>query len=252
VSILKQPHADRITSGDSASECISWISGYETEADVKDAAQQIVHFFGLDAFVFGALSKTGEREHHRYLVGCAAEWCYAYMQNRWYAIDPYIDYALQNTAPVIASDVPVESPGQQRLLDAAAEFGYRAAVVVPAHSSASSWVGILYLPSSRDDAYVREVYAKHRSLMRAFALELLEWWDVRLRKTSTSEFELDQLDLDLLAKLHEDATLEAAAAEIGVPLSRVVGRVKKLYIKLGVNSKRSAAEKAVALGLIKR
>jgi hypothetical protein len=252
VSTLKQPHAERITSGDTASECISWISGYETASNVNDAAQQIVHYFGLDAFVFGALSKTGAREHHRYLVGCAAEWCYTYMQNRWYAIDPYIDYALQNTAPVIASDVQVESPGQQRLLDAAAEFGYRAAVVVPAHSSASSWVGILYLPTSRDDVYVRGVYAKHRSLMRAFALELLEWWDVRLRETSTSDLELDQLDLDLLAKLYEDATLEAAAAEIGVPLSRVVGRLKKLYIKLGVNSKRSAAEKGVALGLIKR
>lgn len=248
---MKLPCADRITSSDTASECISWISGYETESDVKDAAQQIVHYFGLDAFVFGALSKTGEREHHRYLVGCAAEWCYAYTQNRWYAIDPYIDYALRNTAPLIASDVQIESPGQQRLLDAAAEFGYRAGIVVPAHSSASSWVGILYLPSSQDDAYVRAAYARHRSLMRAFALELLEWWDARLRETSTSDLQLDQLDLDLLSKAYEDATLEEAAAEIGVPLFRVQGRLKKLYIKLGVNTKRGAAEKAVALGLIK-
>lgn len=60
----------RITSLETANDCISWISGYETEAEVQDAAQQIVEYFGLDAFVFGALSRNGEHEHHRYLVGC--------------------------------------------------------------------------------------------------------------------------------------------------------------------------------------
>ena len=243
--------AEPITSLDTANECIAWISGYETEAEVTDAARQIVHYFGLDAFVFGALSKSGEREHHRYLCGCAPEWCFMYQQNKWYAIDPFIDYVLQNTAPVLASEVPIASTGQRRFLDAATEFGYRAGVIVPAHSSASSWVGILYLPTNRDDDYVRPVYAKQRNLMRAFALELLEWWDARLRETNVAELELDELDLELLAKAHEDATLEEAAEEIGVPFSRVQTRYKKLYSKLGVNSKRDAAEKAVAMGLIK-
>src|SRR5215210_1427845 len=137
--------ADPVTSLEQANDRVSWISGYETEAEVKDAAQQIVHYFGFDVFVFGALSRTGEREHHRYLVGCAPEWCYAYTQNKWYAIDPFIDYALQNTTPVLSADIQITSAGQQRLLDAAAEFGYRAGVVVPAHSSSSAWVGVLYL-----------------------------------------------------------------------------------------------------------
>jgi len=158
---------------------------------------------------------------------------------------------LQNTAPVVASDVNVETRGQQRFLDAAAEYGYRSGIIVPAHSRASSWVGILYLPTERDEEYVRSVYAKHRSLMRAFALELLEWWDARLRETGAADFELDELDLELLGKAYQDATLEEAAAEIGVPVFRIQGRLKKLYLKLGVNSKRGAGEKAVALGLIK-
>ena len=243
--------AEPISSIDTANECIAWISGYETEVEVKDAAQQIVEYFGLDAFVFGALSRSGEREHHRYLVGCAPEWCYTYSQNKWYALDPFIDYALQNTTPVLTADVHVNTAGQQRMLDSAAEFGYREGIIVPAHSSASSWIGILYLPTDRDAEYVRSIYGKHRSLMRAFALELLEWWDARLRDTNTADLELDGLDLDLLAKAYEDATLEEAAEEIGVPFSRVQTRMKKLYSKLGVNSKRGAAEKAVALGLIK-
>lgn len=87
--------------------------------------------------------------------------------------------------------------------------------------------------------------------MRAFALELLEWWDVRLRETGAAELELDDLNLELLSKAYEDATVEEAAAEIGVPVFRIQGRLKRLYEKLGVNSKRSAANKAAALGLIK-
>ena len=248
---MNSPRMDPVTSLEAANESISWISGYETQAEVKDAAQEIVRYFGFDAFVFGALSRTGEREHHRYLVGCAPEWCYTYTQNKWYAIDPYIEYALQNTAPILASDIPVTSGGQQRLLDAAAEFGYRSGVVVPAHSSSSAWVGVLYLPSGESDDYVRELHRKHRSLMRAFALELLEWWDERLRDTSAEELRLDQLDLDLLLKAYEDATTEQAAKEIGVTFSRVKARYEKLYAKLGVTSKREAVQKAVSLGLLK-
>lgn len=248
---MNSQRTDRITSLEAANESLSWIGGYETEAEVKDAALQIVHYFGFDAFVFGALSKTGDREHHRYLVGCAPEWCYTYTQNKWYAIDPYIDYALQNTAPILASEVPINSGGQHRLFDAAAEFGYTAGIVVPAHSSSSAWVGVLYLPSGESDAYVRQLYPKHRSLMRAFALELLEWWDERLRETRADELKLDDLDLELLQKAAEEATYDQAALEMGITLSRVEGRYKRIYKKLGVTSKREALEKAVTLGLLK-
>jgi DNA-binding CsgD family transcriptional regulator len=248
---VNSPRVEPITSLEAANESISWISGYETEAEVKDAAQEIIRYFGFDAFVFGALSRTGEREHYRYLVGCAPEWCYTYTQNKWYAIDPYIDYALQNTAPIMASDIQANSGGQQRLLDAAADFGYRAGVVVPAHSSSSAWVGVLYLPTAESDEYVRELYPKHRSLMRAFALELLEWWDQRLRETRADELRLDELDLELLVRAYENATNEDAAKEIGITFSRVKARYERLYTKLGVTSKREAVEKAIALGLLK-
>jgi DNA-binding CsgD family transcriptional regulator len=248
---MNSPRIDRISSLEAANESISWISGYETEAEVKDAAQEIVGYFGFDAFVFGALSRTGEREHHRYLVGCAPEWCYTYAQNKWYAIDPYIDYALQNTAPILATDIEITSPGQQRLLDAAAEFGYRSGVVVPAHSSTSAWIGVLYLTAGDGSDYALEVYRKHRSLMRAFALELLEWWDVRLRETNSAELALDELDLDLLEKAHEGATADEAAVELGVTISRVNARYEKIYRKLDVRNKRDAVAKAVTLGLIR-
>lgn len=243
--------AEPLPSFESVDDSISWIRGYETEAEVLDASRQIIVHFGLHTFVFGALSRTGEREHYRYLVGCDPEWCFLYTENKWYAVDPCVDYALKNTSPALASQIPVTTAGQERLMAAAAEHGFRSGIVVPAHSPLSTRIGVLYLGTNEGEEHVRQSYARHRNLMRAFALELLEWWDAWLRDTTLDELDLDELDLELLQKAREQATAEAAAHEIGVTLSRVKARYNKLLSKLHVSSKREAVEKAVLLGLIK-
>jgi len=194
--------------------------------------------------------RDGRREHYRYLVGCEPEWCFLYDSNKWYAIDPFIDYALRNTSPVLASDLRLSSPGQERLMAEAAEHGFRSGVVVPAHSRSAVRIGILYLGTSEGPGRARESFLKHRNLMRAFALELLEWWDVKLREAGLEALDLDELDVDLLKKAQERATAEEAARELGVTLSRVKARYERLARKLEVPNKRGAVEKAVALGLI--
>ena len=242
---------EAVRSFEDASIRISWISGYETEAEVEAAARQIVQYFGLQSFVFGTLFRSGEREHYRYLVGCAPEWCYLYNQNKWYAIDPFIDYALRNTSPILASDIPLTSAGQERMMSAAADHGFRSGIVVPAHSSSAIRIGLLYLGTSEGQERARESFLKHRNLMRAFSLELLEWWNAKLHDSSLEALDLDKLDIELLAKAQERATAEEAARELGVTLSRVKARYERLARKLEVPTKRNAVEKAVALGLIK-
>lgn len=248
---MENPPPEAIGSFEDANDRVSWISGYETEAEVEAAARQIVEYFGLQSFVFSALFRTGEREHYRYLVGCEPEWCFLYNQNKWYAIDPFIDYALKNTSPVLASDIPLNTAGQERLMAQAAGHGFRSGIVVPAHSESAIRVGILYLGTSEGPGRASESFVKHRNLMRAFALELLEWWDAKLRDAGLDALDLDELDVNLLAKAQEHATAEEAARELGVTLSRVKARYERLARKLEVPNKRSAVEKAVALGLIK-
>ena len=243
---------EAIGSFEAANDRISWISGYETEAEVEAAARQIVEYFGLPSFVFGVFFRKGEREHYRYLVGCVPEWCYLYHQNKWYSIDPFIDYALQNTSPVLASDISLSTPGQERMMAEAAEHGFRSGVVVPAHSRAAIRIGILYLGTSEGLERARESLRKHRNLMRAFGLELLEWWDAKLRDFSVETLELDELDLALLEKAQEQATADEAARELGVTLSRVKSRYERLTRKLEVPNKREAVEKALDLGLIRQ
>ena len=134
---------------------------------------------------------------------------------------------------------------------AAAEHGFRSGIVVPAHSRSAIRIGILYLGTNDGPERVHESFHKHRSLMRAFALEMLEWWDAKLRESGLDDLHLDELDVDLLTKAQEHATAEDAARELGITLSRVRGRYERITRKLEAESKRNAVEKAVALGLIK-
>lgn len=240
-----------IRSFEQAHDRISWISGYESETDVEAAARQIGEYFGLPSYVFGAFFRAGPRENYRYLVGCVPRWCYLYNQNKWYAIDPFIEYALENTSPVLASDIQLTSAGQDRMMAQAAEYGFRSGVVVPAHSRATVRVGILYLGTSEGPDQARRSLQRYRSLMRAFALELLEWWDLKLREFELEHLQLDDLDLALLEKAREQATAEEAARELGVTLSRVKSRYERLARKLDASGKRDAVQKAGALGLIK-
>jgi hypothetical protein len=153
---MESKSPDAIGSFEDANDRISWISGYETETEVEAAARQIVENFGLQSFVFSALFRSGEREHYRYLVGCDLDWCFLYNQNKWYAIDPFIDYALKHTSPILASDIPLNTPGQERLMAEAAEHGFRSGIVVPAQSSSAIRIGILYLGTSEGQS----AYAK--------------------------------------------------------------------------------------------
>jgi DNA-binding CsgD family transcriptional regulator len=248
---MQEGQPEGVASPDDAGARISWIGGYETEAEVEAAARQIVEYFGLQSFVFGAFFRTGGRENYRYLVGCVPEWCYLYNGNKWYAIDPFIEYALQNSAPILASDIPLVSAGQERMMAMAADHGFRSGVVVPAHSASTVRIGILYLGTSERVENARESISRHRSLMRAFAVELLEWWDAKLRRASLEDLELDDLDLELLTKAREQATAEEAARELGVTVSRVKSRYERLTRKLEAPNKRTAADKAASLGLIK-
>lgn len=244
--------AEPVGPADGASERISWIGGYETEAEVEAAARQIVEHFGLQSFVFGAFFRNHGRENYRYLVGCVPQWCYLYNGNKWYAIDPFIDYALKSTNPVLASEIVLASAGQQRMMDTAAEHGFRSGVVVPAHSVSTVRVGVLYLGTAEGEERARESLSRHRPLMRAFSLELLEWWDAKLREWSLEDLELDVLDVELLGKAQEQATAEEAARELGVTVSRARSRYERMTRKLDAPNKRAAVEKALALGLIKR
>lgn len=248
---MRNRQTENIVSVLSADEFISFTARCPNETEVQEATMGIVHYFGFQVFTFAVMVRSDAREHYRYLIGCDPQLCYRYLQNKWYAIDPLIDYALHNTSPVLASDVPSNSAGQLRMRLDAEEHGFRGCVVIPAHSSSSALIGVLYLGTNEGPESARQSLATHRNLMRALAIELLEWWNAKLRATNLDELELDDLDVELLCKARDHATADETAHELGITRSSVESRYRRLYTKLSVPARRNAVDKAVELGLIK-
>lgn len=233
-----------------ADACIACIAQCVTESDVQQLIGTILKHFEFESYVFVVMVRNGAREHYRYLLGCDPGLCYRYFRNKWYAIDPFLDYALRSTSPVLAAEVPGRSTGQKRLRQDGQENGFRDCVAVPAHGSSSALVGMLYLGTNAGPDHARRSLAKYRNLMRAFALELLEWWNARLCATGMMEFKLDQLDIDLLCHARDRVTSEEAAAKLGLTPACVIKRYERLRRKLEVTGKRHAVDKAIELGLI--
>lgn len=231
-------------------EFISGIARCAGEAEALDLTQMIVQSFAMQVFALVVMVQAGEREHYRYLVGCDLKLCYRYLLQKWHAIDPFISYARQNTSPILTSDVPHDSEGQQRMKAAAEESGFRGGIAIPAHSSSSALLAVLYLGTDEGPERARQSLTLHRGLMRALALELLEWWSRRLRDMQLAELDLDDFDIELLCKARDRATTQESARELGLTVACVKTRYEKLIRKLESPCKRSAVEKAVALGLI--
>lgn len=243
--------SEPISSVEIANDCITRIGGCETESEVEEAARRVVQFFGFEHFAFAAVYRHGEQEHYRYLFGSAPEWCYLYIQNKWYAIDPLIGYALQNTSPTLIADIPLISHGQQRMMESVIASGFRSGIVVPVHSISSTWIGLLYLGTPETSNCVQQNFDKYRNLMRAFGLELLEWSNFRLHDNSLSDLDLDELDLDLLGKAQEHATAQQAAIELGITVSLAESRYMRMCRKFDVANKRIAVDRAIKLGLLR-
>lgn len=229
---------------------IACIAQCVTETDVQQLVGTILRHFEFESYVFVVMARNGPREHYHYLLGCDPGLCYRYFQNKWYAIDPFIDYALHNTSPVLTADVPSYSVGQKRLRRDGEANGFRDGIAVPAHGSSSALVGVLYFGTNAGPDHARRSLDKHRNLMRALALELLEWWNARLCTNGMMEFNLDRLDIDLLCKARDRANSKETAAKLGLTPACVIKRYERLRQKLGVTGKRHAVNKAIEIGLI--
>ena len=233
-----------------ADACIACIAQWVSETDVQQLVCTILRHFEFESYVFVVMVRDGTRDHYRYLLGCDPGLCYRYFQNKWYAIDPFIDYALRNTSPVLTADVPNKSAGQKRMRQDAEANGFRNGIAVPAHGNSSALVGVLYFGTNAGPEHARRSLDKHRNLMRALALEMLEWWNARLCTNSMMEFNLDRHDIDLLCEARDRSISEEVAAKLGLSATCVEKRYERLKHKLGVPNKRSAVEKAIELGLI--
>lgn len=90
---------------------------------------------GLDAAAFVSFVRDDpSHESFRFLLACDPVWCLEYEQQAWYATDPWLAYALTHSEPARGHEIAAGSAQQQAVVELAARYGFRSALIVPAPS----------------------------------------------------------------------------------------------------------------------
>jgi len=249
---LQRDSSRPIESLDAADGATCAIQGCRNEVDLVRSLRRLVRFFGMEAFVFlGRDRDSAQREHFRYLIGCPATWCQLYVERKWFMIDPYLHYAMRNSAPILRSTVIPESRGQAEMLSAAAVNGFKSGIALPTHNGSASRLGLLVLGSSRPSTETDAQTIAARNHLRAIAMETFEWWDARLYTELVGSGRLDKVDLIVLEMERDGRTAEDIADALGLTESSVHNRFRKINAKLGVHRKRDAVLRAIEIGALK-
>ncbi|WP_126223397.1 helix-turn-helix transcriptional regulator [Burkholderia ambifaria] len=206
------------------------------ETEVLQHARQVVSACGGQWFVFSSLhprDQSLERVTFRFLIGCMPQWCQVYNAHRWYTIDPFLEYALTNTAPIVGGDMVLRTAGQREIMDAAASYGFRSIYIVPAHGSGKGRIGLLYIGSDEERSEGEKTFSRNRFLLRSLASELLDWSSARLKDESIRAFNLDAADLKVLEFVRDGFTAQQIATELHQSPSMVYSHFKKITNKIG-------------------
>lgn len=233
-------------------EMILRIAECRSESEVAALLARLVRAFGLESYVFISicLDEGSRRENHRYLIGCTPTWCQIYNAKRWFYIDPFIQYALHNSVPILGSAIKPETPGQAELLATAAENGFRSGIVIPAHAGNEKRAGVLYLGSDKAPEAIEPSLMQSRIQLRAIAMELVEWSEAQIKIEAIVRFQLDNTDVALLKMEHQGFSTEEVGQILGITKSMINMRFRQLNEKFDVHQKKHAAEKANQLGIL--
>ena len=232
-------------------EAILRIKDCRSQSEVAALLQDITGRFGVTSYVFVSIrSDDSGSANYRYLIGCASKWCQIYTAKKWLYIDPFIQYARNNSMPIAGSAIQPNTAGQAELLATAAEHGFRSGAVIPAHSGNSKRIGVLYLGSELPPDQIEPKLMQNRSLLRAVAMEIFEWWDAQIRAEVIASLNVNDVDVALLKLVHEGFTSEEIAKLLDIAKPVIQTKIRHLNEKFEVRSKKQAAEKAIELGIL--
>jgi len=235
-------------------DVISELEHCVTEADALDLTADIVARLGADWFVYTTMLppefKKADESYH-YFIGCRQELCEMYSKRMWMMNDPFMDYALSNSAPILRSKIKTFTPGQAEILRYGAEYGFRSALIVPTHTSmGKKRMGLLYIGSELPEEDGEPMLWRKRVQFTALGQELLQWWNARLRKQAMRRYSLLQEDIDILQLVRKGKVAPEIAALYDVKVSVVYRKWEAIKEKLDVEKIDHAVVAAEAVGLL--
>lgn len=234
------------------SEVVQQIPTAADESEAVSLLDEAAGYLGADVAAFVSFVRDdGMHESYRFLLACDPVWCHEYEQRAWYANDPWLGYALSHSEPIRASDIPICSGHERAVVELAADFGFRSAVIVPAPSSGGlTRLGVLCLGSSANGYFEGDGFGPLKVAARGLAMELHEWWIAHIKRELIAQSRIDDDDLVLLQCERRGCSTKAIAAELGISTGSINSRFQRMIQKLGVPNRKAAATMAAEYGLI--
>jgi DNA-binding CsgD family transcriptional regulator len=187
----------------------------------------------------------------RFMLACDPAWGRVYVQDGHFAHDPWLAYAAHHSEPVVASALKLLDDEHRRVMDLAARAGFVSTVLVPAHSAPGhSRISVLCLGSPTPGYFEGEGLPQLRVSARMLAMELHDWWLSRIRRDLIVKARITPEDLVLLQHQCQGHSSKKIAAELQVSKGSINSRFQRMNAKLGVGTRRMAAQLAIECGLI--
>lgn len=235
-------------------EEISKIVDCPDETSMIQLLRRLVTPLGASSFIFATIMRNEcmeIRETHRFLLGCIPELCQTYNGRKWYLNDPCLLYARRNIQVIPICEVPITTNEQRRLIHETVPFrGFRSGIIVPVHSGTSERIAVLYLGSDADPVLGNPAFMKNKALFKSIAMELLEWWIIRIRHDAINKFQFDDVDLNILRFKRMGFSAASTSKEIGLSAKTIYGRLTRIKEILEVENIGNAIAIAQSYGLI--
>lgn len=232
----------------------STITNCEDEASLNELLRAILAPLGVTSHIFATILRndhTSDRVSHRFLIGCMPQLCQVYNGRKWYLNDPCLIYSRSNIAVIPIRDLPLTTDAQRRFIhDTMSYRGFKSGVIVPAHTGTRERMGTLYIGSTDEPEVGNARFLFHRVLLRAIALELLEWWITRIKKDAQEKYLIDNTDLRTLRLLKSQFTAKAISEELGLSIKTVRNRVKRMKESFEAKNISELLNSAACYGLL--
>jgi DNA-binding CsgD family transcriptional regulator len=185
----------------------------------------------------------------RFMLACEPDGCRPNLDGDGLLHDPWLAYAAQHAAPIVASALPAADRGGDELIAPAQRPGFASVLLVPAHSGpGQARIGLLALGSPDAGFFDSEGLARFRIGARALATELHDWWQARLRRELSDR--LTPSELELLRHEHLGHGSKLIARALDVSPCAIDSRFQRINARLGVANRRAAVRLAVECGLL--
>lgn len=235
-----------------ATRVVEQVPAARDEEDACALLREAAGVFGAGAAAFASFVRDDESfESYRFLLACDPRWCDEYLEEAWFASDPWLKHAMDYGTPVRASEIRLRTTAQRRVVALAERYGFRSAAIIPAPSAGGlSRLGVLCLGSDAPGYFEDDGFGKLRILARSLAMELHEWWIGRIQRQLIDDNGLSGDDLRLLDLEWRGLGTKEIARLLQTTPQSINSRFQRLLAKMGTQSRRAAARQAAEYGII--